>query len=48
MLACLSRLTDDQTTTPCVRAEAEAVEHIMGMIRAGHAMWVSSTVRASR
>lgn len=40
---CLSRLTDDQKQ-PRVRAEAEAVEHIMGMIRAGHAMWVSSTV----
>ncbi len=40
---CLSRLTDDQNQ-PCVRAEAEAVEHIMGMIRASQAAWVSSTV----
>jgi hypothetical protein len=40
---CLSRLTDDQNQ-PRVRAEAEAVEHIMGMIRAGQATWVSSTV----
>ena len=40
---CLSRLTDDQKQ-PRVRAEAEAVEHIMGMIRAGHSTWVSSTV----
>jgi predicted nucleic acid-binding protein len=40
---CLGRLTDDQSQ-PRVRAEAEAVEHIMAMIRAGHATWVSSTV----
>ena len=40
---CLSRLTDDQNQ-PRVRAEAEAVEHIMGIVRAGQATWVSSTV----
>jgi predicted nucleic acid-binding protein len=40
---CLSRLTDDQNQ-PRVRAEAEAVEHIMRMIRAGQATWVSSSV----
>jgi predicted nucleic acid-binding protein len=40
---CLGRLTDDQSQ-PRVRAEAEAVEHIMAMIRAGQATWVSSTI----
>jgi predicted nucleic acid-binding protein len=40
---CLGRLTDDQSQSR-VRAEAEAVEHIMGMIRAGRATWVSSTI----
>jgi predicted nucleic acid-binding protein len=40
---CLSRLTDDQSQAR-VRAEAEAVEHIMRMVREGLAIWVSSTV----
>jgi predicted nucleic acid-binding protein len=40
---CLGRLTDDQSQ-PRVRAEAEAVEHIMAMIRAGQATWVSGTI----
>jgi predicted nucleic acid-binding protein len=40
---CLSRLTDDQSQ-PRVRAEAEAVEHVMRMVREGQATWVSSTV----
>jgi predicted nucleic acid-binding protein len=39
---CLSRLTDDQGQTR-VRAEADAVEQILGMVRAGLALWVSST-----
>ena len=40
---CLSRLTDDQSQAR-VSAEAEAVEHIMRMVRGGLAIWVSSTV----
>jgi len=40
---CLSRLTDDQSQSR-VLAEAEAVEHIMRMVRAGLATWVSSAV----
>ncbi len=40
---CLSRLTDDQSQAR-VRAEAEAVERIMRMMREGRADWVSSTV----
>ncbi len=40
---CLSRLTDDQSQ-PRVRAEAEAVEQIMRMVRKGLATWVSSVV----
>jgi len=47
---CLSRVTDDQNE-PRGRAEVEAVEHILGMIRAGQARWVSSTglsIEASR
>jgi predicted nucleic acid-binding protein len=40
---CLSRLTDDQNQAR-VRAEAEAVEHILRMVREGLATWVSGTV----
>jgi predicted nucleic acid-binding protein len=40
---CLSRLTDDQNQ-PRVRAEAEAVEHIVRMVREGLATWVGSAV----
>jgi predicted nucleic acid-binding protein len=40
---CLSRLTDDQSQAR-VRAEAEAVERIMRMVREGVATWVSSTI----
>lgn len=40
---CLSRLTDDQKQ-PRVRAEAEAVENIMRMVREGLATWVGSTI----
>ena len=40
---CLSRLTDDQSQ-PRVRAEAEAVEHIVRMVREGLAIWVVSVV----
>lgn len=40
---CLSDFTDDQRQTR-VRDEAEAVERILSMIRAGSVTWVSSTV----
>ena len=40
---CLSRLTDDQSQ-PRVRDEAEAVEHIVRMVREGLATWVGSVV----
>lgn len=40
---CLNRLTDDQSQTR-VRAEAEAVERILGLIGEGWARWVSSAV----
>lgn len=40
---CLSRLTDDQGQAR-IRAEAEAIERIMRMVRQGAATWVSSTV----
>ena len=40
---CLNRLTDDQSQLR-VREEAEAVEHILGMVRQGRATWVSSTI----
>jgi predicted nucleic acid-binding protein len=40
---CLNRLTDDQTQNR-VRDEAEAVEHILSLIRDGQATWVSSLV----
>lgn len=40
---CLSRLTDDQSQ-PRVRAEAQAVEHILRMVRVGLALWISSEV----
>ena len=40
---CLSRLTDDQSQ-PRVRAEAEAVEHIVRMVREGLATWVGSAI----
>jgi hypothetical protein len=33
-----------QMIQPRVRAEAEAVEHVMRMVREGQATWVSSTV----
>ena len=38
---CLSRLTDDQSQ-PRVRAEAEAVERILGLARIGAVEWTSS------
>ena len=40
---CLNRLTDDQSQLR-VREEAEAVEHILRMVRQGLATWVSSTI----
>ena len=40
---CLSRLTDDQSQAR-VHAEADAIEHVLRMVRAGLAIWVSSTV----
>ena len=40
---CLNRLTDEPTQSR-VRDEAEAVERILGLIRAGRATWVSSAV----
>jgi len=40
---CLNRLTDDQSQLR-VREEAEAIEHILGMVRQGRAAWVSSTI----
>ena len=40
---CLNRLTDDQSQLR-VREEAEAIEHILGMVRQGRATWVSSTI----
>jgi hypothetical protein len=40
---CLNRLTDDQSQTR-VRGEAEAVEGILRLIRAGKAAWLSSAV----
>ena len=40
---CLSRLTDDQSQAR-VHAESDAIEHILRMVRAGLATWVSSTV----
>lgn len=40
---CLSRLTDDQSQ-PRVRAEAEAVERIMRMMRSSVVIWVSSSI----
>lgn len=40
---CLNRLTDDQSQLR-VREEAEAVEHILGMVRQNLATWVSSTI----
>jgi predicted nucleic acid-binding protein len=40
---CLNRLTDDQSQVR-VREEAEAIEHILGMVRQGRATWVSSTI----
>ena len=39
---CLNRLTDDQSQAR-VRNEAEAVEGILRLVRAGQATWVSST-----
>ena len=40
---CLNRLTDDQSQLR-VREEAEAIEHILRMVRQGLATWVSSTI----
>jgi len=40
---CLSRLTDDQSQER-VRAEAEAVENVLRMVRQRASTWVSSTV----
>lgn len=40
---CLSRLTDRQNQ-PRVRAEAEAVERILALVREGSLAWVSSRV----
>jgi hypothetical protein len=40
---CLNRLTDDQSQLR-VREEAEAVEHILRMVRQDLATWVSSTI----
>lgn len=40
---CLSRLTDDQSQER-VRAEAEAVERILRLVRDGRVIWVSSPV----
>lgn len=40
---CLNRLTDDQRQ-PRIREEAEAVEHILRIVREGGATWVSSSV----
>jgi predicted nucleic acid-binding protein len=40
---CLSRLTDDQSQAR-VHAESDAIEHILRMVRAGLATWVSSAV----
>ena len=40
---CLSRLTDEQSQER-VRAEAEAVENTLRMVRQGVSTWVSSTV----
>ena len=40
---CLNRLTDDQSQTR-IRHEAEAIEHILRMIREGRAAWVASAV----
>jgi predicted nucleic acid-binding protein len=39
---CLNRLTDDQSQAR-IRDEAEAVESILRLVRAGKAAWVSST-----
>jgi predicted nucleic acid-binding protein len=39
---CLNRLTDDQSQAR-VRNEAEAVEGILRLVRAGQVTWVSST-----
>lgn len=38
---CLNRLTDDQTQLR-IRQEAEAVEEILGWMRAGEIQWISS------
>ena len=40
---CLNRLTDDQSQLR-VREEAEAIEHILAMVRQGRATWISSTI----
>jgi len=40
---CLSRLTDEQSQLR-VRAEADAIEKILRMVRNGAATWVSSTI----
>jgi hypothetical protein len=40
---CLSRLTDDQSQAR-VHAVSDAIEHILRMVRAGLATWVSSTI----
>jgi len=39
----VNRLTDDQFQTR-IRQEAEAVEHILRLVRQGYATWVSSAV----
>jgi|SRR5271168_3301626 predicted nucleic acid-binding protein len=38
---CLSRLTDDQTQRR-IREEAEAIELVLGRMRAGDVQWISS------
>lgn len=40
---CLSRLTDNQSQ-PRIRDEAEAIEHIFGMVKRGIVDWISSEV----
>jgi predicted nucleic acid-binding protein len=40
---CLNRMTDDQSQAR-IRDEAEAIEAILRMVRAGSATWVSSAV----
>jgi hypothetical protein len=38
---CVNRLTDDQSQ-PRIRQESEAVERILGLVRGGKALWLSS------